>query len=486
MFTPRPSRHRRSGEQMDVANRLAALLRVLTGGGTSHRHRRTSSRHKHRHGGSRNELLVGSGESLFFVRRQISRARLVGITVLAVGSIWLGWRIIANAAAQNFALSSPDTALRWMPNASVALNQMAQQELVDPDADLRAAQRWAQRALRSRPLDDRAVFLLGVIAQRNGDKQKAAALMNIAGERTWRDLGTQIWLFENEVRRGDFTHALEHADAMLRVDPHFDTQLFPTLAAFTAVPPAFQALVHILETDPPWRSWYLTQASSRLANQARLDELYTLLMKSKAPPSKDELHPYLNRLLKDGRFPEAYKIWLSTLTPAEMPNGKYPYNRDFSFPIDGLPFNWDLTSIPGADVRIISTDAGRKHALRVQFSGARVSFENVRQVMMLAPGNYRFEGQVKAEDLQTARGLWWRIYCAEKPGKTLGQSKLVSGTTPWTPFSLDFEVPANNCTAQWLQLELPARIASEHKIEGQVWYEFLRINPVPIRPSSSK
>jgi hypothetical protein len=50
---------------------------------------------------------------------------------------------------------------------------------------------------------------------------------------------------------------------------------------------------------------------------------------------------------------------------------------------------------------------------------------------------------------------------------------------PWTDFTVKFQVPATDCVAQWLQLELPARIDAEQRIEGQVWYQDLGITPTP-------
>jgi hypothetical protein len=96
--------------------------------------------------------------------------------------------------------------------------------------------------------------------------------------------------------------------------------------------------------------------------------------------------------------------------------------------------------------------------------------------MPLPAGAYTFAGQVKTERLLTSRGLWWRIYCANS-AKTLTNTELVSGTMPWTEFKVNFQVPATDCDAQGLILELPARIGPEQRIEGQAWYQNLRIVP---------
>jgi tetratricopeptide (TPR) repeat protein len=413
------------------------------------------------------------------VKQEISLWRLGILVCVLFISIWVGWRVIAQTAAQSLARSHPEAALSWVGDEPVALNKLAQQKLLDPEGNLDSAREWAQRALHSYPLGARAFTLLGLIAERKGDQESADALMQISGARTWRDRPTQEWLFNREFRRGNFAQALLHVDAMLRTDPRDLTpELFSTLAKFTANPLAFKALTTFLATSPPWRTWFLSALSGRLANQARLDQLYAALNKMGNPPTKEELRPYLNRLIQDGNFEQAYQTWQDTLLPEHRTNETYPFNRDFDIPVDGLPFNWNLEVIPGADIQIASSvSGGRNRILLVEFSGSRVRFANVKQLMVLPAGDYSFSGKVRTAELRTSRGLWWHIFCATNPAKTLANTELVSGTMPWTDFTVKFRVPVADCGAQWLQLELPARIDSERKIEGQVWYRYLRIAP---------
>jgi hypothetical protein len=399
---------------------------------------------------------------------------------MLLGFIWVGWRIIAHSAAQSLAKSHPDGALSWVADQPTALNQLVDRELIDPKGNLDSAREWAQRALRSNPLSARALTLLGLVAERKDDRKSAETLMRISAARTWGDLTTNAWLLTHEVRRGDYAHALPYADAMLRID--FETQntkLFPVLSGFTTNESAFKALTASLATSPPWRAWFLSELSLRLANQARLVKLYAALNETKNPPTKEELRPYLDRLVRDRKFEQAHQIWRETLPPEQRANETYPFNRDFDIPVDGLPFNWSLKAIPGAGIQIVSIDGGKKRALLVEFSGARVRFANVKQLMLLPAGDYIFRGRAKTETLLTSRGLWWHIFCASKPAESLANTQLVSGTMPWADFEVKFQVPATDCKAQWLQLELPARIDSEWKIEGQAWYQSLQIAPTP-------
>src|SRR5262249_11206683 len=131
----------------------------------------------------------------------------------------------------------------------------------------------------------------------------------------------------------------------------------------------------------------------------------------------------------------------------------------------------------GTDIKIVpSVDGSKKPALLMEFSGGRTSFV-VKQLLLLPRGDYTFRGRVKAKELRTSRGLWWYIFCANNSTTVLGHTELVSGTIPWTDFTVKFQVPATDCKAQWLRLELPARIGPEMNIEGQVWYQDLRIAP---------
>ena len=484
MLVVRNSRHHRRGQQAEIWDRLRQILQTLSAVASGRHHWRGKRRgHGHRKSVSRRhvrERYEPVARRSWLVKQEISASGLAIVVCVLLVSIGIGWSVVAQTAATDLARSQPDAALGFVADQPVALIRRAEQELAKPDANLDSAREWAQRALRASPLNARALTLLGLIAERNGDQKKADALMRIASARTWRDEITQPWLFNRDVGLGDYRDALMHADAMMRMYDEEQTEFFPRLAAFTIDPRAFEAMIAFLATSPPWRTWFLSQLSGRLANQARLVQLYAALSKTGQPPTAEELRPYLNRLILDENFGLAYQVWHEALPPAQRSDESHPFNRDFEFPINDLPFNWDLANIPGADIQIVSAaDAGGKRRLLVEFSGARVHFANVKQLMLLPAGDYRFRGWVKTAELATSRGLWWHIFCANAAAETLATTELVSGTTPWTDFGVKFQVPATGCEAQWLRLELPARIESESSIEGQVWYQDLRITPVP-------
>lgn len=472
-------RYRRRAQGSGIG-RLSGILWHLFTGGNSTRHRSVSSKPRS-HGRIDHERSPDRNKRAQLPpveRMRIGPWRAVFLAAMAIGSIGAAWRIFTMTASQNLSAAGPDAAFLWTSDQPSALDQLAARELVDPAGDLNAARQWAQRALIANPLDARAISLLGQVAEKQGDRDRASTLMQLSGARGWRDSTVQAWLFDQAVRRGEYSNALPHADAIFRINNDLYYQLFPVIAAFTVDPRAFDALTEFLVTVPAWRTWFLSQLSNRLANRARLVELYAALKKSGSPPTTPELRAFIERLIRDGDFDLAYQTWRERLPAGAVET--FPFNRNFEAPIDGIPFNWVLIPIPEADIRIVqSPDGANGRALRIQFFGGRASSTAiVRQLMLLPPGDYILEGRVKADELNGPRGLWWNVQCGmNSPAQSLIHTDLVRGTIPWTNFSTTFTIPSQGCKAQTLQLELPARIASERQLEGQVWFRHLRITP---------
>src|SRR5262249_32545462 len=155
-------RYLRSGRQTDFLEQLAKFLRRLMGRGPRQRKvrghgdgMRTAHRAVHARGGD-------IGRRGWLVKQDLSLWQL-GIAVCVVLALmWLGWQIFAQTAALNLAGSDPDEALGWVSDQGAALRRVAQRELSDPHGKLDTAGALAKRALRSNPMDSRALTLLGL------------------------------------------------------------------------------------------------------------------------------------------------------------------------------------------------------------------------------------------------------------------------------------------------------------------------------------
>jgi hypothetical protein len=95
---------------------------------------------------------------------------------------------------------------------------------------------------------------------------------------------------------------------------------------------------------------------------------------------------------------------------------------------------------------------------------------------MLTPGNYRFAGKYTGE-VVGPRGLRWRVFCAGAAAKPIGESSMIGGVvSAWQDVDFSFAVPAADCRAQYVQLDLDARMASEQLVTGSMMFDQLQIS----------
>jgi hypothetical protein len=115
----------------------------------------------------------------------------------------------------------------------------------------------------------------------------------------------------------------------------------------------------------------------------------------------------------------------------------------------------------------------------------RVDYREVTQLVMLAPGEYQFQGSYKS-DLISERGLEWRVVCAGKSQNVIGRGLVYRGTTAqWQIIEFSFTVPESGCPAQYLKLVFDARSASERFISGNIWFDDFKIAREEPEPAPS-
>jgi hypothetical protein len=217
-----------------------------------------------------------------------------------------------------------------------------------------------------------------------------------------------------------------------------------------------------------------------LANSAGVSATFPLIERLRALPgglSVAELNTWIDSLAGAGQWGTAYLTWVQSLTPVASRQIGNVYNGSFELEPSQGGFDWRFGDIAGARIgRDQTTGAKGNLALHVMFSDDRVPFSHAKQLLALPPGQFRFSGQVRLDDLRTERGLVWTITCATT-GRLLGQTDPMFGVRDWARFQVEFEVPAEGCGGQWLTLTLPARIEAEQRIGGAVWFDDLRIKP---------
>lgn len=397
--------------------------------------------------------------------------QVAALCVFLLIFFFLSWRIVQISVAQSLVASGePDIALEWQASNVLAADALAQRELSTGGRLSGATREGLIAALKSSPLDDRAIGLIGLDTDRENNHALASRLMHVAGRRSWRSPIVQAWLFSYELGQKRYTAALEHLDALLRLTEDQPGPFFPIAASFTSQRDASAALSEYLGRSPPWRTWLLENLAVRLRSRENLIRVFEDLQRTAAPPIEAETASLLDRLIKDHEYILAREI--AGKLQAGSRSDAWLYNADFSRPPNGSPFNWRMADRPGVDVGIVKNPDGT-NALRLDFAG-RVPLVDVRQIIMLPPGGWSLSGKLRASGLQSDMGVGWRIACAEND-RPLTQPELEVGNFDWRQFSVSFRVPEEGCQAQQLTIVHPARVASEEVIRGQVWYRDLQI-----------
>jgi len=406
-----------------------------------------------------------------------SRRRRIATAALAVVGVVLAWLIVGSVARSG----QPDKALDASgapatTNVS-ALIAAADAELARSadDIDWMRVQAAARAVLAIDPLSERALGLYGLGLDGQGQPMTAQTAMEMGAARSLRDPVPHIWLYDHALQQGNFDKAIVHADAVIRAQPELRYTLYDSMRQLVTVPEANRALSKALSRNPPWRTEFLLRASDNPPSLTGTTALFADLQRSDSPPTNRELSQLLTSLVQAGAFQEALFLWMSVLPADQFATLDYLSNGDFRFPPSGLPFDWVIQSLPGADIAIEPT-AGAEEALHVQFYRGRIGFRNVSKLLVLPPGKYVLGGREKAAAFDTERGTVWRIYCAGPKPRVLGASPPLKGTTDWQTFEADFEVPADTCPAQWLRLEIDARVDLEKDVGGgSIWFDDLSI-----------
>ena len=349
--------------------------------------------------------------------------------------------------------------------------------------DLPAVRAFAEAGLRNEPLNARALRLLGQVSDAAKDEAAAAGFMQAAAKLSLHDNLADSWLMLKSFAAKDYQSTVYYADILLRTTPELGTYVVPILARIAEDKGSAGLIKTALAGDPPWRDRFFQMLPTSITDARTPLDLLLTLRASANPPSPQDLNRYLNFLVQHKLYELAYYTWLQFLPAEQLRNAGLLYNGGFEIAPTGSPFDWILPEGSGVTVDIESKPDAGGHALLLNFQYGRVDYSSVAQLIMLAPGRYHFTGRFKGE-LVGPRGLKWRVACAETRSNRLAEGPMINGRVPsWSETGFDFTVPAQNCRAQYLSLDLDARMASESFVNGSVWFDDLQISRLASAPS---
>jgi hypothetical protein len=282
------------------------------------------------------------------------------------------------------------------------------------------------------------------------------------------------WLSDKSVEKKDYESALHYADILLRKSPALINYVMPTLVQIAEDKDASGGLRKLLFDSPPWRGQFFRSLPRSVSDARTPLQLLVALKDSPNPPGADDLSGYLSFLIENKFYALAYYAWLQFLPQEQLSSLGLLFNGNFETAPSGLPFDWVITPGSGVTIDIApAPDHEGGRALVVAFEDGRVNFGGVTQLMVLPPGKYQFNGKYTGE-VVGERGVKWRVVCVGRAA--IGESKMIAGrTSTWKDIEFAFAVPGADCPAQYLRLDLDARMSSEQFVSGTVRFGGLRI-----------
>jgi tetratricopeptide (TPR) repeat protein len=398
------------------------------------------------------------------------RFTLAVAATLAVLAI--GWTTIQATRADALAYEDPAAALRIDPDHPEALLQLAREQMAARNYE--AAKETARHLLAVEPGQGEGFAILALAAARHGDRD-AARLLDAGLRRAPRNTALRAQAAAARLRAGNFPAAMQQIDALLRLGSSQDSVISAALLQQAQDPRFADAIAQTLAAGPSWRTQFLVNLSAR-GTPAAVDQVNAALQR-RGSLSDPETARWLARMLKDGRWSQAYARWVDTFAtpPDALP---LVYDGGFEQEPSGIGFDWAEERVSGVTTQFESVPgAGGERAAHFRFIGIPAAGGAMVQPLLLAPGHYRLALRARAEFLQSDQGLQWTVRCAD--ASLAGSLGPLEGSFEWQAFHADVVVPESGCPGQWLRLENPATKGAARQVSGDLWVDDVRIVRFP-------
>ena len=357
---------------------------------------------------------------------------------------------MANIAWQQ----NPDLALRFMPDHPLALSLKADIQFMDSQSptSLNKVEAMAKQSLQVQPLNAVAVRLLGYVADARGDKKKARELILLAQQISRRDFGTQLWLIEDAVARGEKTRALYHYDIAMRTTSSSHQILLPTLAGALDDPEVRKALVPYVRRRPNWLPGLLGISIDTSQNPANLADV---LVPAGQLPDNEEYrrlsNNLLNQLAAKSKFPAFRQYYLSLPGTAGATFRSAALNNrtvNLRYPAAG----WQLVDNPAIGGALSAPNNDGQRSLSA-FAGSGERGALMHKYIFLRPGKYRFSAGYEAQYSAPDSEIRWDLQCLSAMGNVSAWFATTTVRKGRSAATQDFTITPD-CANQMLTLQL--------------------------------
>lgn len=282
-------------------------------------------------------------------------------------------------------------------------------------------------------------------------------------------------------KREQWNRTLQNWQAILITQPSMGSRIFPVLLQYAELPESRGILLDMTDNPPPWWDLFYAYAVKHAESTETVIALASMRQASNAKLSVSERKNLVWRLMKDQMWPEAFLVWVNSLSDAQQKHLGNVYNSSFELEVTNEGFDWRISRIKGVSV-LFQRQAGAAgdKALHLRFEDEEVRFQHLHQPLFLNKGRYEFLVNTKIDLLRGRGGLIWTVRCAGNAGEMLGESEIIKGAGDWYSVGFEFAVPeTEHCQGQTLRLESTGKHTYDHKLEGDIRFDQVIIRSVP-------
>jgi hypothetical protein len=401
--------------------------------------------------------------------------------LLLAAAFALAWLSLANGVGNYYAdrVAAGEDAfienvLVWNPDHSGTLFRKALKSLSE---DPEAATRLLEQAYRANSTSPFPLVALSAQSFEAGDVERGDALIGLASRLAPVDPRVQEAAATYWGKRGRYDRMITHWSTTLEADRSRWGVLFPRMLAVAEDAESRQLLEPLALSPPSWWTDYFRYVSRTALESDAVRYLYALRRQStRAPVTAEERAEYVARLQKDGAIAEAYLVWMSGLDETARRQLGLLFDGGFNLPIGGQGFGWQVFGHDHFSAEPAPTHgATGRSALRIRFRRFEGSFGHVSQPLFLDPGTYRVSGRSRIDSLDSKGGVKWGVRCVQPEWKVLGDGPRLLGSSDWSDFGFDFEVPST-CRYQQLMLVSGGTRSFEQKLDGVIWFDDMKIS----------
>lgn len=368
----------------------------------------------------------------------------------------LTWGAISQTVGFTFQSRNPQLALKLDADNPVALVRDAQTQIATGGAQGEgrdAVLSAARTSIRELPLNAAAFRLYGLVQSANSDLAATGRQVALADRLSRRDLGAQLFLIEDAVRRNDVAGALRHYDTALRVEESSRAILFPILTEAMREPVIRRHFRPYMKDPPPWLEAYLRFA---IGNASQPTAIAALATESGGFPQgavfASRNKEMLSVLVGAGQHREAIAFYRSiddadAAVLRSIGFGENTTNSAYT------PITWQPFELDGLDALFLAGEGGTLELEARVESG--YSGPILRKLLALPRGQYRFSTQHRSEGYQPFDTLRWQAICV---GSTTGALALDEGADIAAEVSVTGTLDVgDDCAQQMLTLSIDTR-----------------------------